>query len=86
MEVVELLLYLKLAASEGDVHSYNMAPTSFNSTPKILRYLHYISRQRPLSDHHDRIPNLLRLARTKNNPIPIPQCRMMRQPANCDFD
>ena len=63
-----------------------MAPTPFNSTPKILRYLHYISRQRPLSNHHDGLPNLFRLARTKNNPVSTLHCRMMRQPANCDFN
>ena len=63
-----------------------MAPSSLNRTPKILRYHHHISRQRPPSDHHDRLANLLRLARTKDNPVPISQCRMMRQPANRDFN
>ena len=78
--------FLKLAASEGAVHSYNMPPTPFNRPPKILRYLHHISRQRPPINHRNRLPNLLRLARTKNNPIPLPQRRMMRQPANRDFN
>ena len=74
------------ASSQVVVKSNDLASSPLDCAPKIFSRFQNLSGQRPLLDHVHCLPNLLYFARADNNPVFIPQCGVVCNPADCDLN